>query len=165
MNISPINNNFNSNIIKIIILLNKNNKDNHKLTLFHSITEPTISIYNYWNLILQRFRCSQECSVIVLIYMYRLKKKNYDLIINNLTIHRLILILTLIAIKYNDDIYMNNLYYANNGFIKLKELNRLEVNVLKLLNWKLYIGKKLYKKYVKKINNSILTNSFNEIFF
>ena len=157
MEITTINTNFNNVIIKIILSLNKNNTNyDNKLTLFHSIKEPTISIFNYWNIILQKFRSSPECPVIVLIYMDRLIKKNYNMIINNLTIHRLILILTIIAIKYNDDMYMSNLYYATNGCVTLKELNRLEINILKLLNWKLYIGKKLYKKYLKKINKLVL---------
>ena len=71
------NTNFNNVIIKIILSLNKNNTNHdNKLTLFHSIKEPTISVFNYWNIILQKFRSSPECPVIVLIFMDRLIKKN-----------------------------------------------------------------------------------------
>ena len=49
MEIITINTNFNNYIIKIILSLNKNNTiHDNKLTLFHSITEPTISIFNYF---------------------------------------------------------------------------------------------------------------------
>ncbi len=46
----------------------------------------------------------------------------------------------MIAIKYNDDDYYKNEFYAKVGGITIKEINGLESEFLQLINYKLYIS-------------------------
>lgn len=58
--------------------------------------------------------------------------------------NRFMLIAIIVAIKYHDDDYYRNDYYAKVGGISIKELNSLEKEFLKLLDFKLYISKDLF---------------------
>jgi len=60
---------------------------------------------------------------------------------------RLILTSILSAIKFNEDEYYTNEYFAKVGGISLKELNALEVEFLQLINFCLYVEKSLFIKY------------------
>jgi hypothetical protein len=50
----------------------------------------------------------------------------------------------LCAIKYQDDEYYKNEFYAKVGGIPLVELNILELEFLNLLEYRMYVDPKLY---------------------
>eukprot|EP01022_Parablepharisma_sp_SALTPOND_P001187 TRINITY_DN105776_c0_g1_i1.p3 TRINITY_DN105776_c0_g1~~TRINITY_DN105776_c0_g1_i1.p3 ORF type:complete len:108 (-),score=17.03 TRINITY_DN105776_c0_g1_i1:101-424(-) len=64
----------------------------------------------------------------------------------------------LLAIKYNEDQYFDNKYYARVGGVSLEELNFLEREILSLLDYELYVDPNIYKKYL----NEILVNSMDQ---
>jgi hypothetical protein len=53
----------------------------------------------------------------------------------------------ILAIKYNEDDYYSNNYYAKIGGISLHEANRLEYEFLKLTNFNLFVTNELFDKY------------------
>lgn len=59
----------------------------------------------------------------------------------------------LIAIKFNEDDYYSNDFYAKVGGISNKELNRIECESLRLLKYKLYINLSLFNKYEVYLNH------------
>ncbi len=61
--------------------------------------------------------------------------------------YRIILTNVLVAIKYNEDDYYSNDFYAKVGGITLQEINSLEYECVKLLNHKLFVDEDFYKKY------------------
>ena len=56
-----------------------------------------------------------------------------------------------LAIKYNDDLYYDNAYYARVGGITFKELNDLEREMLSLLGYELYVAEELYNQFVNRL--------------
>jgi hypothetical protein len=46
----------------------------------------------------------------------------------------------LISIKYNDDDYYKNDYYAKVGGVAIAELNKLESELLDMLDYELYVS-------------------------
>ena len=63
--------------------------------------------------------------IIILIYVDRMCITS-GIILNPHNIHRLILGCLILAIKYNEDVYFNNEYYAKIGGVSLDEINSLE---------------------------------------
>ena len=59
----------------------------------------------------------------------------------------MILAALILAIKYNEDDYYSNEYYAKVGGIALKELNELENSILVLLDFLIFIDDSTYEKY------------------
>jgi len=63
---------------------------------------------------------------------------------------------TIIAIKYHEDVYFDNSYYARVGGVSLEEFNYLEREILGLLNYSLFVEADLYQKYqLEIIMNSV----------
>ncbi len=59
----------------------------------------------------------------------------------------------MLAIKYNEDDYYSNKYYAKVGGINLDELNSLEYNFLILLDFDVFIDEETYEKYKEQLND------------
>ena len=55
------------------------------------------------------------------------------------------------AIKWHDDDYYKNEYYAKVGGITLKDINSLEIDFLNLLGFKLYINQTIYQTYMERL--------------
>lgn len=116
-------------------------------SIFNAKREPKISIAQY----VDRFRkfadCSESCYISGLIYLDRLAQKtNYQLTIFN--IHRLYLAAMVLAIKFNDDQYYDNEYYAALGGIDCTELSALETEMIQLLDFKLFVADDEHGKYL-----------------
>jgi hypothetical protein len=57
------------------------------------------------------------------------------------------------AIKYNEDDYYSNTFYAKVGGISLEEVNILEVEFLKMIKYTLFIDSDIFEKYTIYLKN------------
>lgn len=57
------------------------------------------------------------------------------------------------AIKFSEDKYYKNDYYAKVGGIKTNEMNNLEKEFLFLINFDLYVDSMTFEKYHLKLLN------------
>lgn len=131
-------------IIKYYLkILTNDDKYETDFESYYHINKNTISIEAYLKRLISSLDISQNNVVVSLIYIDRLRIKfNYD------NVHKLILISFLIANKFLEDEYMNNNYWANCGGITLNNLNKLEIEFLKKINYLLYVkDEELIKKY------------------
>ena len=53
----------------------------------------------------------------------------------------------ILAIKYNEDEYSDNNFYAKVGGVSRKEMDKLEYEMLSLLNFSLFVNEELFDKY------------------
>ena len=141
-----------STTLNLIIQENNKNSNNHKdNSLFTRQQIPKISIFDYL-LRIQRYSGIEESTMIIsLIYIDRICKKK-GIVLSKYNIHRLLFIAILIAIKYNEDIIYDNLYYSKIGGITKKELLILENEFLKLIDFNLFVSNKMYHKYYDYLN-------------
>ena len=116
------------------------------ITPFTALCKPKISIRDYIERILKYSNCSIECLVLALIYIDRLIQSG-RIPVNSLTIHRILITSILIAIKFFDDTFCTNSYYARIGGIQTKEMNHLEMEFLKGVNFSLLVSCADYHKY------------------
>lgn len=119
----------------------------NKLTHFHSVKAPALSIHDYLARISQYFQCSNECFVLSLVYIDRIVKLHPEFTICNLNIHRLLVTSVMLAVKFFDDVYYSNAYYAKVGGIKTKEVNGLEYQFLRLIDWRVQVSPQEYDQY------------------
>ena len=109
---------------------------------------PDISIEEYLIRIQEYANMETSTLIMSLILIDRLcQKANLTLTYHN--IHRIIFSAILISIKYNEDNYYDNKYYADIAGVKLKELQLLEYNFISLLHFNLFIQDEIYEKYKK----------------
>ena len=141
-----------STTLNSIIQENSKNKNHHKdNSLFSRQQIPKISIFDYM-LRIQRYSGIEESTMILsLIYIDRICKKK-GIVLSKYNIHRLIFTAILIAIKYNEDIIYDNLYYSKIGGVTKKELLILENEFLQLIDFNLFVSNKIYQKYYEYLN-------------
>ncbi|CAK9025357.1 unnamed protein product [Durusdinium trenchii] len=121
-----------------------------RVTRFTSQVQPSISVLDYLKRIDKFFACSESVHVAALVYLDRLVSKN-AIDLNPLTIHRLLAAATVVAVKFLDDIYYKNAFYAAVCGLSLKELNKLEAHFISLLGWKLAISEEDYAAYCETV--------------
>jgi len=90
--------------------------------------------------------------IIILIYIDRVCITS-GIILNPHNIHRLILGCLILAIKYNEDVYYNNEYYAKIGGVPLDEINTLEYKSFELIEQNLFISDDIFEKYLAYITH------------
>ena len=126
---------------------NKPLKNKTQGAIFTCTMIPNISIYDYLKRIVKYTNVEQSTLIIALIYIDRICQNNY--FINEHNIHKLLFTSILIAIKYNEDDFYKNEYYAQIAGVGVKELFRMEEEFLALISFTLYINEKVFELYKK----------------
>ncbi|CAG9328724.1 unnamed protein product [Blepharisma stoltei] len=122
-------------------------KENLKL-FFEQAKIPSISMCNYLGHLNLYMHCPEHCYVMALIYVERLISNFKKNIFDNISLHKLFLISLSIAVKFSEDKYCTNSYYAKVGGIPTKDFNNLEQSFLMLLDFNLYISYENYENFI-----------------
>ncbi|GLT84272.1 hypothetical protein SLE2022_025130 [Rubroshorea leprosula] len=96
-----------------------------KISVFHGLTRPMISIQGYLERIFKYANCSPSCFIVAYVYLDRFAQMQPSLPISSFNVHRLLITSVMVAAKFMDDIHYNNAYYAKVGGISTKEVNFL----------------------------------------
>jgi hypothetical protein len=162
------------NYKKIIIILSKiigtvieksvkyhevNKTKEKKDTNFCSKEIPNISITNYILRLTKKINIEPSTLILGIIYFDKICNKG-NIILSFLNVYRLILISLVLAIKFNEEYFETNEFYSKIGGLSNKSFNKLEIAVLKILNYKLYIKKDIYDNYINHISNFIESNLY-----
>lgn len=118
---------------------------------FYFSAPPAISVPNYLQRMQSFMFCSDECYVIALIYLDRIRERTTWLEVNSSSIHRLILTGVVVAAKFFEDKYYKNSYYCKVGGINNQELNQLEYEFLSYLDFSLYVSQEEYERYFDRL--------------
>jgi len=143
-------------LIKVLEETNKNSDikqiiRNQKKMPFSSNTVPQISILDYLKRIQTYGGMENSTLILSLIYIDRLCENNITLTKYN--IHRILFAAILIAVKYNEDSFYENSYYAQIAGIKNKELKIIEYTFLEMINFDAYIDEYTYNLYKDSLYN------------
>lgn len=125
-----------------------------RVTKFHSVRPPQLPIRDYLFRIAKYFQCSRECFVLCLVYIDRIVKLHPDFTICSLNIHRLLVTSVMLAVKFFDDVYYSNAYYAKVGGVKTREVNILEGQFLQLIEWRLHVTPEEFDQYRAHVCNA-----------
>lgn len=124
----------------------KDNKTNEYLYGFQCTRVPNINFQDYLLRISKYAECSEEALILATVYLFRLHQRYGDTFpINVWTIHRVFITSVRLAVKFFDDLHLNNQWFATIGGIPLHELNILEVDMLYLLEFGLFVSVDEYR--------------------
>ncbi|CDJ66219.1 cyclin, N-terminal domain-containing protein, putative [Eimeria necatrix] len=121
---------------------------------FLSATEPMISMPDYLERLARFFQCSGECFVLALVYIDRLLQMNNHVWLCPLNLHRLAVTALMVAVKFADDTFYSNAYYAKVGGLPLQEMNHLEATLLRMLHFRLHVMPCEFDKYFRLVLDS-----------
>jgi len=124
-------------------------------TVFHGIRACPVPIKDYVARLRTYFACSIECYVMALLYIDRAIKRHPRLVTDSQSVHRLALCGLMLAAKFQDDIFYANAFYAKVGGLTVKELNSLEVTMLRMLDYRLMVDPEEFKLYHTMISQAM----------
>ena len=119
---------------------------------FNANIIPSISVKDYLIRIQTYSNIERSTLIISLIYIDRFCNKA-KITLTHYNIHRILFSSILMGIKFNEDNFYDNKYYAQIAGVKVKELKILEYHFIKLLNCELFVGRDLYDKYEVYLKN------------
>lgn len=117
------------------------------LKVFDGVRAPNISIAKYLERIYKYTQCSASCFVVGYVYMDRLVHRHPELLVVSLNVHRLLITSVMVAAKMLDDVHFDNAFYARVGGVNNKELNRLELELLFMLDFGLVVSSRVFESY------------------
>ncbi|GLJ31978.1 hypothetical protein SUGI_0643680 [Cryptomeria japonica] len=118
-----------------------------KYEVFNGVEVPDISIQLYLERIFRYIRCSPSVFVVAYAYIDRLVQFHPQFKISSQNVHRLIIVTVMVASKFVEDINYKNSYYATVGGFSTEEMNRLEMEFLFLLGFKLQVTVNVFESY------------------
>ncbi|KAE8697499.1 Cyclin-U4-3 [Hibiscus syriacus] len=122
-----------------------------KISVFHGLSRPTISIQNYLDRIYKYANCSPSCFIVAYVYLDWFSQRQPSLRINSFNVHRLLITSVMVAAKY-----YNNAYYAKIGGINTMEMNLLEVDFLFGLGFKLHVTPNTFHAYYSYLQREMM---------
>ncbi|KAI5660695.1 hypothetical protein M9H77_20018 [Catharanthus roseus] len=128
------------------------------LKAFDGIRAPSISIPKYLERIYKYTNCSPSCFVVGYVYIDRLVHKNPDSLVISLNIHRLLVTSVMLASKMLDDVHYNNAFFARVGGVSNAELNKLELELLFLLDFGVVVSSKVFESYCQHLEREMFRN-------
>ena len=126
---------------------------NQSKMVFSANSIPTISIKEYLIRIQTYSNIEKSTLILSLIYIDRFCEIA-DITLTYYNIHRILFAAVLMSIKYNEDNYYDNKFYADIAGVKLKELKMIEYTFLDLIDFKMFIDSETFEKYRDFLENN-----------
>lgn len=130
-------------IVKILTEIIDNTQSSKK-SIFDNELIPKISIKDYLIRIMKYCKINKSTLVLSLVLIDRIPE---NFIISLYNIHKIILVSLLIACKINEDKIHTNLYFSRVGGINLFEMNLIEIDMLSLINYNMFVDGEIYHEY------------------
>lgn len=128
-------------------------------SVFFSVSRPDIPTKDYITRLVTYTQCSASAFVVMLIYLDRIATSNPNLLITPFNMHRLLVTALTLACKVLDDRCFSNVHYAKVGGIPtVREMNRLELQFLTYLNFRLHVTLAKYEEKVRRLETSTPTS-------
>jgi hypothetical protein len=127
----------NSNVLLVLQFISKRNRDSDSQTVYNAAKKPSMSISKYAHRIYKYIIKDPEMLAFVMYYL-AVYIDNTRTEANRFNIHRLFLTAATVAHKFWDDFCYENKELAKIAGVDVKELNRLEIDFIKGIDWGLY---------------------------
>jgi len=122
------------------------------MTVFHAKKLAPISLRDYLLRFGKNTECHEDAFIYALIYLDRCADNIEDFSLDSFNILRLILISMVTGIKFYDDTYYKNSFYARVGGVSVQEFNKLEQEYLcNYVDFNLYVDDETYTSYYDDI--------------
>ena len=138
----------------ILDIIEENRKFKIKTTdnIYKVRFPPSVKLANYLHRIAKFTKLENSTLIIMLIYLDRLVSE-YEMNITYKNVHRLLLTATVVAIKFNEDHFYSNDFYAKIGGITLQEMNQMEQYFCSKMEFNFFVEVKLFDRYSTYLKN------------
>ncbi|KAJ8632164.1 hypothetical protein MRB53_025500 [Persea americana] len=118
-----------------------------RVHVFDCLHTPKITIQSFLERIFRYAHVAPPVYVVAYIYIDRLCQIHSDFRISACNVHRLLITSIMVASKFVEDMNYQNSYFAKVGGLTTVEMNRLEVDFLFLMGFKLHVNVSVFESY------------------
>ncbi|PIN20974.1 Cyclin [Handroanthus impetiginosus] len=118
-----------------------------KTRVFDCNETPDMTIQSYLERIFRYTKAGPSVYVVAYVYIDRFCQFYPEFRIGARNVHRLLITTIMVASKYVEDMNYRNSYFARVGGLTTKEMNRLEMEFLFLMKFKLHVNVSVYESY------------------
>ncbi|KAK4414647.1 Cyclin-U2-2 [Sesamum alatum] len=127
-----------------------------KTRVFDCNETPDMTIQSYLERIFRYTRAGPSVYVVAYVYIDRFcQLYPHEFRIGATNVHRLLITTIMVASKYVEDMNYRNSYFARVGGLTTKELNKLEVEFLFLMKFKLHVNVSVYESYCSHLEREV----------
>ncbi|KAF9059791.1 cyclin-domain-containing protein, partial [Rhodocollybia butyracea] len=132
------------------------------LTRFHSRSAPGISVLDYLKRIVKftKVEIQKACLLITLHYIDQICARVPLFTLSSLTCHRFIITAITVSSKGLCDVFCNNTLYAKVGGISVGELNVLEREFLRMIEWTITCTREMLQEYYTNLVRTHSTGKY-----
>ncbi|XP_020572612.1 cyclin-U2-2-like [Phalaenopsis equestris] len=130
-------------------------KQDLRIRAFESRRVLEMSIQSFLDRIFRYARVSPPVFVVAYVYFDRLCELNPSFFVSDRNVHRLLITAVLVASKFIEDMNYRNSYFAKIGGISTQEMNRLELNLLFLMGFKLQVSVSVFESYCRHLEREV----------
>jgi len=112
---------------------------------------PSISLHDYLCRMQKLFQCSNECFVLSMVYIDRILTRNPGFRVSLLNAHKLLVTSVVLAVKFHEDALCSNAYYASVAGVDTRDLNALEEQFLRMVDWRVHVLPEDFKCHHTKL--------------
>lgn len=123
---------------------------------FTSYNKPSLSIREYLMRIQYYSEAEDNTFIVGLIYIDRVSELS-SIILTPYNIHRVLFTALFLAIKYNEDVNFDDIFYSKVSGMGIKEVKKLERDFVDLIGFQFFVKKEeflKYKSFIDEINLS-----------
>jgi len=126
-----------------------------KYRVFDGLQVPDMCIERYLERILKYVNCSSSVFVVAYAYIDRLIQFHPQFRITSVNVHRLLITTVMVASKFLEDLNCRNSYYARVGGVSSEEINRMEMEFLFLMGFKLQVSVNVFESYCSHLEREV----------
>ncbi|GMI75833.1 cyclin p3;2 [Hibiscus trionum] len=128
---------------------------NFRSRVFDCHETPDMTIQSYLERISKYTKAGPSVYVVAYVYIDRFCQANPGFRIDAGNVHRLLITIIMVASKYVEDTNYRNSYFARVGGLATKELNKLEVEFLFLMDFKLHVNVSVFESYCSHLEREV----------
>ncbi|CAN6905532.1 hypothetical protein Bca4012_095763 [Brassica carinata] len=118
-----------------------------KTEIFDCREIPDMTIQSYLERIFRYTKAGPSVYVVAYVYIDRFCQLNPGFRISLANVHSLLITTIMIASKYVEDLNYRNSYFAKVGGLETEDLNKLELEFLFLMGFKLHVNVSVFESY------------------
>ncbi|KAL6651444.1 hypothetical protein ACP70R_010369 [Stipagrostis hirtigluma subsp. patula] len=116
---------------------------------------PRIGVAEYLERVHRYAALEPECYVVAYAYVDRAAHRRPAAAVASRNVHRLLLACLLVASKVLDDFHHSNAFFARVGGVSNAEMNRLELELLDVLDFEVAVGHRAYGRYREHLEHEM----------
>uniref|UniRef100_A0ACD5UUX8 Uncharacterized protein n=1 Tax=Avena sativa TaxID=4498 RepID=A0ACD5UUX8_AVESA len=117
------------------------------MAAFEGAGAPRIGVAQYLERVHRYAGLEPECYVVAYAYVDRAAHRRPAAAVASRNVHRLLLACLLVASKVLDDFHHDNAFFARVGGVSNAEMNKLELELLTVLDFEVMLSRRLYDFY------------------